>query len=88
MATKHSCAGEKWGATGKCCCKSTKQDEDSPNQKKPALVARQEHSYLAATNFGGAAGWSAVTSAPVLLNGQYTVTNAFTGQQSFYFLSH
>ncbi len=41
-----------------------------------------------ATALGPAARWTAVTNIQTIVNGQYTVTNAATGQSAFYFLSH
>jgi uncharacterized repeat protein (TIGR03803 family) len=41
-----------------------------------------------AAALGSAARWAAVTNVPVIVNGQYTVTNAVTGQSAFFYLSH
>jgi uncharacterized repeat protein (TIGR03803 family) len=38
-------------------------------------------------NLGPAAAWTLVSPAPVLVNGQYTVTNPISGNQQFYRLS-
>jgi len=40
-----------------------------------------------ATNLGSSTVWSAVSPAPSIVNGQYTVTNAISGSQMFYRLS-
>jgi hypothetical protein len=39
------------------------------------------------TNLTPSAIWSTVSPAPVIVNGQYTVTNSISGTQQFYRLS-
>lgn len=41
-----------------------------------------------ATSLGAPGNWNPVTNVPTIVNGQYTITNAATGQNAFYYLSH